>query len=288
MKEFEAFLQTSIPGMKLTISELFSAVVTLLVCLLVIRVVMKLLRSLIRRTKLDDRVQKYLLMALRLVLYAIAVIIVLGALNVDATSLVALLSVASLGITLAAEDILGNVAGGLVLLSSRPFVIGDFIEADGVSGTVEEITLNRTKLITPEGLTVLVPNKALSSSKLTNYTALGRRRVCRKVTASYDAPTQAVKAACLLALERTGDQLTDPAPSVYLTDYQSSAIEYSVYCWCTPEHYWGVYLSLGENLRDAFAEKGVEMTYNHLNVHILGERESGFARKTGTVGLEEK
>ncbi|BAK97874.1 putative small-conductance mechanosensitive channel [Oscillibacter valericigenes Sjm18-20] len=272
---FTGLWNMALPGVAtVTVGRLVSAVITLLICLIVIRIVMKLLYRIVRRTKLDERVQKYLLTGLKLVLYLVTLIIVADTLGINSSSLVALLSVASLGVTLAAEDILGNVAGGLVLLSSHPFAIGDFIETDGVSGTVEEITLNHTKLVTPEGLTVLVPNKALSAGKLTNYTALGRRRVCRKVTASYDAPTETVKSACRLALERTDDKLADPAPTVYLTDYQSSAIEYSVYCWSTPENYWNVYLSLGENLRSAFEEKRVEMTYNHLNVHILNEEKA--------------
>lgn len=271
----ETLWNTALPGVAtVTVGRLVSAVITLLVCLIVIRIAMKLLSRIVRRSKLDERVQKYLLMGLKMVLYVVTVIIVADALNINSSSLVALLSVASLGVTLAAEDILGNVAGGLVLLSSHPFAIGDFIETDGVSGTVEEITLNHTKLVTPEGLTVLVPNKALSAGKLTNYTALGRRRICRKVTASYDAPTETVKAACFLALEWTDDKLDDPAPAVYLTEYQSSAIEYSVYCWALPENYWNVYLNLGENLRSAFEEKDVEMTYNHLNVHIMDEKKT--------------
>ena len=269
MTDLETFLQSGVPGMKVTFAGLLSVGVTLLVCLLAVRLLTKLARRLVGRTRLDSRVQKYLLLALRLVLYAVAVIIVLGELHVDASSLVALLSVASLGVTLAAEDILGNAAGGLLLLGSHPFGIGDFIESDGVCGTVEEIALTRTKLVTPEGLTVLLPNKTLSASKLTNYTSLGRRRVCWKVSASYDAPTETVKAACLAALGGVEKTLSDPAPSVYLTDYGSSAIEYSVYCWCASEDYWPVYYQIGENLRTAFERAGVEMTYDHLNVHLL-------------------
>ena len=269
MTDLETFLQSGVPGMKVTFAGLLSAGVTLLVCLLAVRLLTKLARRLVGRTRLDGRVQKYLLLALRLVLYAVAVIIVLGELHVDASSLVALLSVASLGVTLAAEDILGNAAGGLLLLGSHPFGIGDFIESDGVCGTVEEIALTRTKLVTPDGLTVLLPNKTLSASKLTNYTSLGRRRVCWKVSASYDAPTETVKAACLAALSGVEKTLSDPAPSVYLTDYGSSAIEYSVCCWCAPEDYWPVYYQIGENLRAAFERAGVEMTYDHLNVHLL-------------------
>lgn len=253
----------------LTLYKVLIAALTALLCLILVKVVLKVLRRLFASSKLDVRVQRYVLTGLKLLLYAIAFVIVIAKLGVDSSSLVALLSVASLGLTLAAEDILGNMAGGLVILSSHPFAIGDFIEASGTSGTVDEITLNHTRLITPDGLTVLLPNKSLSASQLTNYTALGRRRVTQKVSASYDAPTETVKSACRAALAATEHILSDPAPSVYLTSYGASSIEYSVYCWCTPADYWDVYFALGEHLRTGFADAGVEMTYDHLNVHIV-------------------
>ena len=252
-----------------SISAILSAAVTLLICLVVVRVLLKLTRKLLAGSKLDQRVQKYILAGIRLLLYIVTALIVADCLHINMTSLVALLSVGSLGITLAAEDILGNVAGGLVILSSHPFAIGDFVEVSGTSGTVDEISLNHTKLVTPDGLMVMLPNKELASSRMTNYTVLGRRQVTRKITASYDAPTETVKAACRRALEQTENLLEDPAPTVYLTAYKESSIEYTVYCWATPENWWGAYLALGEHLRDAFREYGVEMTYNHLNVHII-------------------
>jgi len=251
------------------LGSILSALLTLIVGLLVIRMVKKIIVRMLARTRLDERVQKYIAIAVKSLLYVILVIMVMETLNVEATSLVALLSVFSLGLTLAAEDILGNMAGGLVILSTHPFTIGDFIEADGMSGTVEEIALNHTKLITPDGQILLMPNRALSGSKLTNYTALGRRRVVRKVTASYDAPTAAVKGACYTALERTPDVMADPQPKVWMSDYGASAIEYTLVCWSAPENYWDVFYTLGENLRAAFEEADVEMTYDHLNVHIV-------------------
>ena len=179
----------------LPLSTVLSAAVTLVICLAVVHILGKLLRRLLARTRLDERIQRYALAALKLLLYIVTVVIVAESLNIPMTSLVALLSVGSLGITLAAEDILGNVAGGLVILSSRPFTIGDFVEVSGTSGTVHEISLNHTKLVTPDGHLVMLPNKELASSQMTNYTVLGRRRVVQRVTASYDAPTEAVKAA---------------------------------------------------------------------------------------------
>ena len=256
----------------LPLSTVLSAVVTLLVCLVVVHILGKLLRRLLARTRLDERIQRYALAGAKLVLYIVTVVIVAESLHIPMTSLVALLSVGSLGVTLAAEDILGNVAGGLVILSAHPFSIGDYVEVSGVSGTVHEIGLNHTKLVTPDGHLVMLPNKELASSQMTNYTVLGRRRVVQKVTASYDAPTETVKAACRRALEMTENLLEDPAPAVYLTAYKESSIEYTVYCWATPENWWGAYLALGEHLRDAFQEFGVEMTYDHLNVHIVENR----------------
>lgn len=256
----------------ITWGKLFSAVLTLLICLIIVRVLLRLLRRSLGRSKLDDRVQKYILGGVRLLAYIITALIVVDSLDVPTSSLVALLSVGSLGLTLAAEDILGNMAGGLVILSSRPFSIGDFIESSGTSGTVEEITLNHTKLLTPEGTVVMIPNKTLSDSLMTNYTAMGRRRICRKVTAAYGAPTETVKAACRKAVDGTPGVLSDPAPAVYLSSYGDSSIEYSVYCWAAPDDYWDVYFGVGERLRDTFADAGVEMTYNHLNVHVVEEQ----------------
>ena len=261
-------LNTSLGGF--TVGHILSAILTLLVCLVVVRLVMKLVTRLLGRAqKLNERLQKIIRTAVKAVLYLLTAIITAGALGINTTSLTALMSVVTLGVTLAAEDILGNVAGGLVILSSHPFNIGDEIEVAGTSGVVREITLNHTKLETFNGQVIMQPNKELSSSRIVNYTAMGRRRVVRTVTASYDAPTEVVKAACLEAVAATPNVLTEPAPSVYLTDYGSSAIEYSVRCWAETKDYWDVYYALNENLRTAFATHGVEMTYDHLNVHVL-------------------
>ena len=261
-------LKTSLGGYSL--GNILSAIVTLLVCLVAVRLLMKLVTKLMGRARrINDRLQKIILSAIKAVLYVLTVIITAEALGVNTTSLTAIMSVLTLGITLAAEDILGNVAGGLVILSSRPFGIGDVIETAGTEGTVREITLNHTKIETYDGQIIMQPNKELSSSRIINYSTLGRRRVVRTVTASYDAPTEAVKAACLEAVAATPKVLSDPAPDISLTTYGSSSIEYTVRCWTAVDDYWGAYHALNENLRSAFERNGVEMTYDHLNVHVM-------------------
>ena len=268
MEELTKLLQTSLGGYSL--SHILSALLTLLVCLVAARLLLKLAKRLLHRVqRLNDRLRQIILTALKVVLYLLTGIITAEALGLNTSSLTALVSVLTLGVTLAAEDILGNVAGGLVILSSHPFNIGDEIEVSGITGTVREITLNHTKIETADGQIVMQPNKELSASRIINYTALGRRRVVRTVTASYDAPTETVKAACLEAVAATPKVLPDPAPTVYLTNYGASSIEYSVRCWTAAEDYWSAFFALNENLRDAFGKHGVEMTYDHLNVHVI-------------------
>ncbi len=267
MENLSKIMQTTLGGYSL--GHILSAILTLLICLVAVRLLLKLAKRLLDRSKrMNDRLRQIILTAVKVVLYILTGIITAGALGLNTSSLTALVSVLTLGVTLAAEDILGNVAGGLVILSSHPFNIGDEIEVSGTTGIVREITLNHTKIETFDGQFVMQPNKELSSSRVINYTAMGRRRVVRKITASYDAPTEQVKAACLEAVAATPNVLPSPAPVVYLTDYGSSAIEYSVRCWTETKDYWDVYFALNENLRDAFAAHNVEMTYDHLNIHI--------------------
>lgn len=267
MPDLSSILKASVG--KVSVGDVLTALITLAAGLLAARLLLKLIRRLLERSRLDGRVQRIILSGARTVLYLLCGIIVIGSLGIDLTSLVALLSVASLGVTLAAEDVLANVAGGLVILSARPFAIGDYIEASGAAGTVEEITLNYTRLVTPDGQLVLLPNKSLADSRMTNYTALGRRRIVWKMSASYDAPTETVKEACRRALAATEKLLADPAPAVRLTGYGDSGIEYTVYCWAAAADYWEAYFALGESLREAFGQAGVEIPYSQLDVRIV-------------------
>ena len=271
MEDLSKIMQTTLGGYSL--GHILSAILTLLICLVAVRLLLKLAKRLLDRSKrMNDRLRQIILTSVKVVLYILTGIITAGALGLNTSSLTALVSVLTLGVTLAAEDILGNVAGGLVILSSHPFNIGDEIEVSGTTGIVREITLNHTKIETFDGQFVMQPNKELSSSRVINYTAMGRRRVVRKITASYDAPTEQVKAACLEAVAATPNVLPSPAPVAYLTDYGSSAIEYSVRCWTETKDYWNAYFALNENLRDAFAAHNVEMTYDHLNIHVVPEK----------------
>ena len=253
----------------ITVGHLLSSLVLLLVCLAVIRLLAGTLKKLLNRTALDEQVQRYALKGVRALLYLLTVLMVAESLGVDVTSLIALVSVFGLAVSLAVQDVLGNVAGGMVLLFSKPFTLGDNISTADGEGAVAEITLTHTKLDTPGGQRVMLPNSKLTAGQIVNYTVRGVRRADHTVTASYDDEPEAVRRACRKALERTPNILPDPAPQVVLTAYGESAIEYHVRFWAKTEDYWDAHFKSLEEIRRAFAEDGVTMTYNHLNVHIV-------------------
>lgn len=254
---------------KLTVGRLLSALLLLLVCLAVVRLLLGMTRRLVGRAALDERIKRYILRGVRAFLYLLTALVMAGSLNIDVSSLIALVGVFGLAVSLAVQDVLGNVAGGMVLLFSKPFTLGDYVSTADGEGEVAEITLTHTKLDTPAGQRVMLPNSKLMAGQIVNYTVRGVRRADHAVSASYDDAPEAVRSACLKALSRTPNILPDPAPQVVLTAYGESSIEYHVRFWAKTEDYWDAHFRSLEEIHRAFAEDGVTMTYNHLNVHIL-------------------
>ena len=255
---------------RLTVGSALSALALLLVCLAAARLLLGVAGKLLGRSGgMDQRVKGYILKGLKCLLYLLTALIVAGSLDIDVTSLIAVISVFGLAVSLAVQDVLSNVAGGMVLLFSKPFTLGDYVSTGEGEGEVAEITLTHTKLDTPGGQRVMLPNSKLTAGRIVNYTVRGVRRADHTVAASYGDEPGAVRAACLKALSRTPNILPDPAPQVVLTAYGESAIEYHVRFWAKTEDYWDAHFRSLEEIRKAFAEDGVTMTYNHLNVHIV-------------------
>ena len=262
MDNISQIISRSIGGY--SIGSILSALLTFLICLIVVRLVLKLCsRLLSRANRLNERLQKVILTSLKTLLYLLTIIITAEALGINTSSLTAIMSVLTLG-----------VAGGLVILFSHPFSLGDEIEVGGTTGTVREISLTHTKIETPDGQIVLQPNREMSSSKIINFTVLGRRRIVYKVTASYDAPTDEVKQACMDAVLAFPAVLKEPTPTVYLSNYGASSIEYTIRCWTAADAYWDTYFKMYERLRDTFAKHNVEMSYDHLNIHVVPEKQN--------------
>lgn len=259
------------PG-ALTMDKVVHVLLLILVGVVVIRVVLKLLDRVLARSKSLKSLSRYIHSVAKISMAFILVLMVAEDVGIHTTSLVAMLSVAGLAVSLALQNTLSNVAGGIMLLVTTPFQVGDYVEADGISGTVHTIDLSYTAILTIDGKEIFVPNSQLSGTKIINYTILGRRRVDLNFTASYDAPTATVKQAIGEVLEDIPQIIADPAPEIHLSDYQASSIQYVVRAWTAAADYWTVYYAIQEGVREAFDRHGVEMTYDHLNVHILDRK----------------
>ena len=255
-----------------TASNIFAAVLTVVISLVVIKVLTKGLTRALGRSKLDPPLQRLLRSLLRGVLWAVAAIIVLGCLDIEVTSLVAVLSVIGLAFSLALQNFLSNAAGGMQILASHPFKSGDYVEAGGCSGTVSEIGMFYTRLATYDNKLVQIPNSSIVSSNIINYSAQASRRVDLMVSASYDAPLDLVLST-LVDLARDHELvLGDPAPAAHVNSYGDSAIEYALRVWCATGDYWTVYNNLIDSVKPAFDRAGIQMTYPHVNVHMIEDK----------------
>ena len=252
-----------------TWDNLLSAAIALVVCILAIWIVMKILRRMMERSKLGPSLSNFILKVVKIALEFAAILIVAGSLGFDVTALLAVFSLLGLAISLSVQNLLGNLVSGVVLLMTKPIQDGEFIECGDVSGTVKDVGLFYTELLTLDNKLVSVPNSDLSASKIINYTREPNRRVDLLIGASYDSPVEDAKKALYDAIERTDKVLADPAPQVLVQEYGASVIKYTVRAWCRHEDYWDVYYGINENVPGAFKDAGVKMSYEHVNVHMV-------------------
>ena len=236
-----------------------------------IRVVVTLLDRTMKRAGMDKGVRTFLRSGLKVVLWLVLICVLLGYIGVPMTSLVAVLSVLGLAVSLAIQGTLSNLAGGIMILSSHPFSSGDFVEVGDKSGTVKEVGLVYTKLVTRDNKIIYVPNGEISGTTIINYTANDTRRVDLKFTTSYDAPPDTVKECITRVVGEHPLTLPTPEPVIRVNAYGSSSIEYVCLVWCATADYWTVYFDLTEQVKVAFDKAGVEITYDHLNVHMVNK-----------------
>lgn len=249
------------------VDKVFTAVITLVVGVLAIKAVMRLLTRALEKSRLEKAAYSLILSLARVGLYLLLGLSLATSFGIDVTGVVALASVLTLAVSLALQNMLTNVLGGFTLLTTHPFHSGDYVDIGGQSGTVTQIDMSYTRLVTPDNKVVCIPNSTVLASEVVNYSANDTRRAEIKVSAGYDAPTQKVIDA--LALAATVDNaLLEPAPFAAVDSYGDNAINYTLRFWAKTEDYWDVYYKVNQRVKDIFDEQGITMTYPHLNVHF--------------------
>ena len=248
------------------VDKVFTALITLVVGILVIKAVMRLLTRALEKSKLEKAAYSLILSLARVGLYLLLGLSLATSLGIDVTGVVALASVLTLAVSLALQNMLTNVLGGFTLLTTHPFHSGDYVDIGGQSGTVTQIDMSYTRLGT------------VLASEVVNYSANDTRRAEIQVSAGYDAPTQKVIDALVLAAT-VDNALLEPAPFAAVVSYGDNAINYTLRFWAKTEDYWDVYFKVNQRIKDIFDEQGIPMTYPHLNVHF--DKEFLESRKNG-------
>lgn len=246
---------------------ILNALVTLVVGMLAIRLVMTVIGKALVHSKLEKAAHNLILNIIQVALYVLLFLSVAPALGIDVTGVVAMASVLTLAISLGLQNVLTNVIGGFTILSTHPFRSGDFVDIGGQAGTVSEINMTYTVLLTPDNKMVSIPNSTVSSAQITNYSSSGTRRVDIDVSASYDSDPEKVIAA-LIEAGTVEKALKDPAPFAALTSYGESTVNYTLRVWVNSADYWDVFFQVNQRVIGSFKANNIEMSYPHVNVHM--------------------
>lgn len=250
-------------------SRAFAVLLTIVLGFVICKIIIAIIDKVISKLRVEKTLLRFFRSVVRVVIYFIWLLTVAHQANYDAKYIVTLASVLSAAFALAAQGTLSNLFGGMLLLMSKPFLVGDYVIAGGVEGTVLEISLLNTKINSVDNKRITVPNSTISGATITNCSTEGMRRVDMTFSAHYDEPTEKVKKAIHEAIDRIPMVLDEPAPPfVRISAYNDSSISYLVRAWTTTEDYWDVYFDLLEKVRESYARNGVEMPYNQMVVHM--------------------
>lgn len=235
----------------------------------VIKLVRRIVRKSLTRGKVDVGVLQFTDSFVKAVLYILLIFMIAGGFGVDAASVVALLGSAGVAIGLAVQGSLSNLAGGVLILILKPFLVGDYIiDGGGKEGTVTEIQLFYTKLLTPDNRTVILPNGTLANGSLINVTTDRYRRCNISVGISYNADIGAAREVLMNLLAEDEAVLKDREMRVVVDQLGDSAVELIVRCWFTNEEYWDGRYRLTEGVKYALDRAGIQIPYPQMDVHM--------------------
>lgn len=232
-----------------------------------ISLINRMLHGVMERKKVDPAIQTFLGSLVNILLMILLVISVVSALGVNTTSFAALLASAGVAVGMALSGNLQNLAGGIVILLFRPFRVGDYIEAQGTGGTVTEIQIFHTILTTADNKKIYLPNGALSSGNITNYSKEPLRRVDFTVGVEYGEDIDKVRKALSDILSMDERVLQEPAPVIVLGSLADSSVNMSVRVWVKSENYWSVYFETNEKIYNEFNRLGINFPYPQLTIH---------------------
>lgn len=247
--------------------RIIGAVIIFVVGRFLISFIKKVVSQLLMKRHIDAGIQTFVKSLVNILLTVLLIIAVIGKLGVETTSFAALLASAGVAIGMALSGNLQNFAGGLIVLLFRPFKVGDFIESQGVSGTVREIQIFHTILTTADNKVIYIPNGALSSGTVTNYSREDTRRVDWVIGVEYGENYDKVESTVRRILAADSRILNTPEPFVALHALDASSVNIVIRVWVNSGDYWGVYFDMNKTIYTVFNEEGIGFPFPQLTVH---------------------
>ena len=250
--------------------RLLLAVVVFLIGTRVIKLLRRIFRRFMERANADTGVIQFLDSLMKVILYFLLIMLLASGFGVDTTSVMALVGSAGLTVGLAFQGSLSNFAGGVLILLIKPFKVGDYIiyVADGLEGTVAEIEMFYTTLLTPDNRKVVIPNGTLSNNSLINVTAQEKRRLDIDVGISYTADLKLARDLCEKLFEENEKILKEEEHVAVVDSLADSAVILKLRFWVKPEDYWAVKWKVTEEVKLLFDAHGIEIPFNQLDVNI--------------------
>ena len=251
--------------------DLGGALIIAVIGILIAMLAVKCTRKAMMRRDVDASLIAFITRCVRLLIYAFTLLAALSALHISITGIVAFFSAAAAAVALALKDRLNDIASGIVILFSKPFVTDDFIEFGNYKGFVQKIDVMHTNIRTYDGTNVIIPNSVISNSEVNNYTAHPQIRVTITVPVPYDADIKQVQKILTKVIAKTDLVLRDEEhpQTVKLEKFAESALEFSVRCYCDYKDYWTVYYALMEGIKNTLDENEIAIPYNQLDVHVV-------------------
>jgi len=247
--------------------NIISAVLTLVVGLFVARLISGGLHKVLSKRKLDSTIVNFVTHMLRYIIIAFVVIAALSRIGVQTTSFIALLGAAGLAVGLALQGALSNFASGVLIIALRPFKAGEYIEAAGIAGSVESVQIFATTLTTPDNKFVVVPNSAILSGNIINYSRKSSRRIDLTIGVSYAADLAKTKAVLEKVVTDNKSVLKSPAPQIAVAELADSSVNLVVRPWVKSELYWDVRFQLMEAIKNGLDDAGIEIPFPQMDIH---------------------
>lgn len=269
---FDKVLEALWNWTKTTGVKILIAIVVLIVSFFIIKVVTNRIKKRMQKNKkVDKTISKTLLRCGNILAKILVIVALVSYLGIDTSGVTALITSLGVCVGLAVNGALSNLAGGFLILITRPFKIDDFIEAEGYSGTVIDIRITDTKIRTPDNKIVYLPNGKLSAAEIVNYSEEATRRVDITFGISYDNDFEKAKSILMDLSNQHAKVLKDPAPSVRMSEQGDSSINLTLKVWVLNGDYWDVKFDLLEAAKKTFDENHIEIPYNQLDVHIKNQ-----------------